>query len=407
MATFKYQALNETGTTVSGTIEADTQAKASELLSARGVIPVKVMKAGTGGFSIKELEAKMSSVKVPELILFSKQFRTLINAGISILNILELMEHQTSNPKLKKTVAEIAQDIREGTNLYNAFSKHKGVFSELYCSMLRAGEISGTLPEILDRLIYIIEHEYKVKKSIVSALTYPCIVVVFLFVAFIVLLTFVIPVFAGIFEEAGVELPMPTRVCIFLYKQLDANWPYLLVGLFVMLVALFFLAKTEKGRLIKDKLILELPLLGIIFKKAAISRFASIFSILQASGVTVLETLNIVSATIGNAAMSREFDGLKSKLEEGQGISGPLRSSKYFTPMVINMIAIGEESGNLDDMLREVADHYDYEVEYSIGRLSEMIGPILIAGLAGMVGFFAAAIYLPLADMSKAMMKTM
>ena len=188
-----------------------------------------------------------------------------------------------------------------------------------------------------------------------------------------------------------------------IYEFLKGNWPFVVVGFIASVFGFIAWSKTRNGRYILDTVFLRFPLVGPVLQKGAMSRFASIFAILQSSGVTVLESIRVISGVIGNVVIAREFDRLREKLEEGRGISGPLRSSRWFPPMVINMIAIGEESGNLEEMLREVAMHYDFEVEYAVGRLTELITPILTVGLAGVVGFFVLSIYLPLADLIKAM----
>jgi type IV pilus assembly protein PilC len=266
--------------------------------------------------------------------------------------------------------------------------------------MIKAGEASGALPEVLERLIYIIDHEHQVKSDIKSAMTYPIIVVVFLFTAFLVLITQVIPKFASIFKNAGLTLPLPTQICIFIYEFLSNYW-YLVIGSVVLIgVFLFYYLKTQQGKFVRDSLLMRLPLLGPLFVKSAVSRFASIFSILQSSGVDVLDSMDILSGTIGNTAIGSELDGIKDSLAEGRGIAGPLGQAKYFTPMLINMVAIGEESGNLENMLRDVAEHYDTEVEYTMKKISEAIGPLLTVGLAAVVGFFALAIFLPMWDLT-------
>jgi type IV pilus assembly protein PilC len=230
---------------------------------------------------------------------------------------------------------------------------------------------------------------------------YPIIVVVFLGIAFFILLTFVIPKFITIFESAKIDLPLPTVICNIMYHFLIDYWQLMLGVALAVFFAFRFYFRTENGRLAGDAFVLRIPLIGPLFLKSAMSRFASIFSILQSSGVGVLDAMKILSGTIGNYAISRQFDRLRSRLEQGLGISGPLRSGKYFTPMVINMVAIGEESGNLDEMLSEVSRHYDEEVGYATERLSELIGPILVVGLAAVVGFFALAIFLPMWDLTK------
>jgi type II secretory pathway component PulF len=253
---------------------------------------------------------------------------------------------------------------------------------------------------VLERLIYIIEHEHKVKSDIKSALTYPIIVVVFLFTAFLVLITQVIPKFVNIFKNAGLNLPLPTQICLLIYKFLSNYWYLILGGVALVILFLFYYLKTEQGKFTRDTILMRVPLLGPLFVKSAVSRFASIFSILQSSGVDVLDSMDILSGTIGNVAVARELEGIKDSLAEGRGIAGPLGQAKYFTPMLINMVAIGEESGKLESMLRDVAEHYDTEIEYSMKKLSEAIGPLLTVGLAAVVGFFALAIFLPMWDLT-------
>jgi type IV pilus assembly protein PilC len=395
--------MDQSGITVSGSVEAESTEAAMNLLASRGYIPSKVSPEASGasavsGFSLQNLLAK---VKPSDLILFTKQCRTLLKAGVPILTLLQVLENQTQNPKLRDVTAVMARDIREGATLYGAFNRHPKVFSELYCSMVRAGETSGALPEVLERLSYIIEHEHKIKSDIKSALQYPITVLIALSVAFFVLLTFVIPKFIMIFKTAGLDLPWPTLVCIWLNHFIIGYW-YVFLGLVaVVTIGLIQYFKTGRGKHMRDSLILKIPILGPLFIKSAMSRFASIFAILQSSGVPVLESLRILSGTIGNAAIAREFDRIRDLVEEGRGISAPLKSARYFTPMVINMIAIGEESGNLDEMLHEISVHYDDEVGYAVKQMSEALGPVLVVGLAGVVGFFALAIFLPMWDLTK------
>ncbi len=403
MPIFSYQAISETGTSLSGTLEAVSPEAARAILESRGLIPLKLMETSgmdSGGKSSGFLGGR-GKVKTPDLILFTKQFRTLIKAGVPMLTLLQVLEAQTQNAKLKRICAAMARDIREGATLFDAFKKHPDTFSKLYCSMVRAGETSGALPEILERVVYIIEHEHKVRSDIKSALQYPITVVVALIIAFFVLLTFVVPKFAAVFKTANIELPLPTRICIGLYDFLASYWHLLLGGMIACLVMLILYLKTEQGKFAKDSFLLRLPIMGSLFVKAAMSRFASIFAILQASGVPVLDSLGVLSGTIGNTAIARQFEQIRIRVEEGRGISGPLSSAKYFTPLVVNMVAVGEESGNLDEMLREVSRHYDDEVAYSVSRLSEALNPILIVGLAVVVCFFALAIFLPMWDMTK------
>lgn len=402
MPKFSYQAITETGSPTSGEIEADSIESANSILASQGFIPTRVReeRPAFGGVQFSNIQEMLTPIKAPELILFTKQFNTMIRAGVSMMRLLEVLEDQAENPKLKKILNTMRQDIKEGASLYDAFHKHPRVFSPLYCSMIKAGETSGALPEVLDRLTYIIEHEQKVKSEIKAALLYPIIVVSFLFIAFIVLLTGVVPKFVSIFKNAGLELPLPTQICMLMYQFLVNFWYLIIAGILIGGGFLFYYLRTDPGKLARDTFLMKLPLVGPVFIKSAISRFASIFAILQSSGVDVLESMDILTGTIGNAAISNELHGIKDRLAEGRGISGPLSEARYFTPMLINMVAVGEESGNLESMMSDVAKHYDTEVEYSTKKLSQAIAPILTVGLAAVVGFFALSIFLPMWDLT-------
>jgi type II secretory pathway component PulF len=405
MPKYSYEAINETGMTVSGVIDAESLDAAQTFLLSRGYIPSRVAGASERGarlgLSWENLQQRFSGVTMQELILFTKQFRTMFLAGVPIMRLLEVLEVQVTNPKLKQIVTEITQDVREGSPLSDAMTKHPKTFNTLYRSMIKAGEASGTIPEVLQRLIYILEHEHKIKSDIKSALQYPIIVVAALGIAFFVLLNYVIPRFVGIFARVGVELPWPTKVSLFLHRLLTEYWFFTLALLIALIAGASYYFKTDQGRFVRDSLFLRVPLLGPLFMKSAMSRFASIFSILQSSGVPVMNSLQILSGTIGNTAIAREFDKVRDRVEEGRGISGPLSTARYFPPMVIQMVAIGEESGQLDEMLQAVSIHYDDEVAFAVKRLSDAIGPVLVVGLAFVVGFFALAVFLPMWDLTK------
>jgi type II secretory pathway component PulF len=403
MPNYSYQAINENGNTITGAVDAESGQVANSILAARGLVPIKLTLQQTDASEsfIFKIKALIGKVKISDLILFTKQFRSMMSAGVPILRIMQVLEAQTESKILREAITNIIQDIKQGSTISDALEKHPNVFSHLYCSMVRAGEISGNVTSVLERLIYIIEHEAKIKADIKSALQYPFIVLIALSIAFIILLTYVVPQFVTLFSKSGLVLPWPTKVAMFLHTYLSNYWYILLAMIIIISFGLSSYFKTRSGRLLKDAFILEIPILGPLFKKAAMSRFASIFAILQTSGVPVMQSLSILSATIGNAAISKAFDYVRDRIEEGAGISNPLKSAKYFTPMVIDMIAIGEESGNIDEMLREIAKHYDDEVEYAVKGLSDAIGPILIIGLAAVVGFFALAIFMPMWDLTK------
>ncbi len=398
---YSFQAINNMGEEVSGKLEAESIETANSILISRELVPMQIREQSSSGDTWLNKLPGVGKVKSIDLIMFTKQFHSMMVAGIPILRILAILEQQTQNRGLKKAAGEIIKNINQGLSLSDSMSKFPRIFDNLYCDMIRAGEISGSVPIVLERLIYIIEHEAKVKSDIKSALRYPIIVLVALAGAFIILLTFVIPKFASVFTQSGLTLPWPTRIAMLLYAFLAHYW-YMIVGVIVVtFFGLHYYFKTNNGKFVKDSLLLEIPIIGPLFQKVALSRFASIFAILQTSGVPIMQSLSILSATMGNEALTRTFDNLKERIKEGAGISSPLKTAKYFTPMVIDMVAIGEESGKIDEMMRAVAAHYDSEVEYAIKGLSDALTPILIVGLAVIVGFFALAVFMPMWDLTQ------
>ena len=402
MPNYIYQAINESGDTVSGSLDVESVEVANSILMARNLIPSKIKEQSKAGDE-NWLQSILRSdrVKMVDLIIFTKQLRSMLVAGVPMLRLLDILGNQTESHGLKKAILSVIQDIKQGLSFSEALEKFPKIFSNLYCDMIKAGEISGNVPIVLDRLIYIIEHEEKVKSDIKSAIRYPMIVLIALSLAFVVLLTFVIPQFVSVFNTAGLTLPLPTKIAMFLYTFLAKYWYLVLTVIVTIVFGLTYYFKTKNGKFVRDTFLLELPIIGPLFRKAALSRFASIFAILQTSGVPIMQSLTILSSTMGNEALARSFEHIRERIKEGAGISAPLKSAKYFTPMVIDMIAIGEESGNIDEMLREIAKHYDDEVEYAIKGLSDAIGPILIVGLAAIVGFFALAIFMPMWDLTK------
>ena len=403
MPKYSYKAINERGSVISGTIDADSTDDAKSIIAENNLIPTKVqLQRSIESSAYWERFINWARpVRMPDLIMFTKQFKTLIRAGIPMVQLLQSLESQTEDPRLKKIILAINHDVSQGSSLHDAFGRHSNVFSNLYISMVRAGESSGALPEVLERLIYLMEHEYKIRTDIRSALQYPAFVLAFLCIAFFVLLTYVIPKFSVIFARSGMELPLLTRICIDVYNFFLNYW--FLIGALVIIgtASVIYYIRTDKGRLFKDRTLLAMPIFGTLFQKAAMARFASIFSILQSSGVGVLESIGILIGTIHNSAIGQEFERLTERLEEGRGIAEPLRQSNYFTPIVVNMTAIGEETGNLEEMMNDIAAHYDWELEHAVKRFNESLGPILILGMAAVIGFFALAIYLPMWDLSQ------
>lgn len=398
---YAYRAINDAGVALTGDIEAETLEQARQTLLGRGLMPTDISKKDHGITKKRFQKLFQKPVTFKQIILFSKQFRTLFNAGVPITQLLNILQVQTENPTLKTATADIAQQVSTGSTLYNAFRSHPDIFSPLYCAMIRAGEYSGSMGNVLDRLTYLLEHENKIRNDVKSALRYPKIVLFTLAGAFVFLLNWVVPSFARLFVNAKLELPWPTRMALAMNTALSDYW-YLLLGIAVAaFLGVRWWIRTERGRYLWARALLTLPLTGKVVQMSIMARFAAIFSILQRSGVGILDALDILSETINNAALEKEFSTIKDKLRSGQGIAEPLGSARYFTPLTINMVAVGENAGNLETMLEDLAAHYDEEVEYAVGEMTEAIGPILIVVLAGVVGFFALAIFMPMWDMTK------
>ena len=407
MAVFTYKASDPSGRLKSGTLTAESLEEALGRISDSNLVPVDLKRLGDhsdGWFS--RLRTHILPVPAEDLIVFTKQLGTMVRVGIPMTQAFAILQDQTAQPRLQRLAGVIRDDIEGGMSLSAAMDKHSGVFSRLYCSMVEAGETAGTLPEVLDRLLYLIEHEAKVKAEIKAAIRYPIMVIFALIVAFVIMVGFVIPRFVTFFTQQGLDLPLPTLICIKM-SQFFTNYGWWIGLVFIggSVLLYYYFTHTDQGRLARDRALLAAPLIGPVLKKAAMSRFASVFAILQASGVLVLDALKILMDTVGNSAVSAEFDKVRAMLEEGHGIAGPLQSAKYFPPMLINMVKIGEESGRLDEMLRTVSEHYDMEISYAIKRMTDAIGPILIVSLTFIVGFFALAIYMPMWDLTQMVTK--
>ena len=403
MTDFSYKAIDEGGMAVTGVINADSVVMAENVLVARGHIPSKIKEVRD--MSIADIwyryQARSGVVKPKDLILFTKQLRSMFRAGVPIVRLLRVIELQTQNRTLRNIASVMTKKVKQGVSLTDCVEEYPKVFSPLYRAMIKAGEISGSLPDVLKRLIHVIDHENKVRADVKEALRYPVLVLITLSAAFFVLLGWVMPVFARMFEKANIDLPLPTRIAIGLYDFLSVYWYIMGGGIVALVVALVYIVRTEEGRYIADGILLKIPFIGSLLVKAAMARFTSIFAILHASGIRILDSMDILSGTIGNTAISRTFDEIRERVKEGESISEPLKSAKHFPPMVSDMIAIGEESGNLEEMLHEITEHYDDEVEYQVKGLEGYIGPLLIVLLAAMVGFFALAVFMPVWDMAK------
>jgi len=400
MLTFTYKALTENGSSVKGTLEAESQPLAAMQLDAMGYVPISISEKKLSIFD--DLGSRFEKVKAEDLIFFTRQLYTVNKAGISLLSGLKALEEQTENKKLKNILSMVAKDIDRGKSFSDSLSAHPEVFNELYVNMIEAGEIGGSLDEILERLIIMLEFSRKTSANLKAAIRYPVMVVVSLFVAFGVIITFVIPKFAVIFEASTVELPIPTRIMMLINFLVQNYWYY---GLFIagaLVTAFFLYTRSESGKLQCDYLKLKIPILGNVFLKIYMSRFSSMLETLSRSGTSIVIALEVVSRTIGNAYIANKINGIAERVKTGKGITNSLKESKIFPPLVIQMVLTGEETGALDEMLAEITTFYEREIDYTVSRMSSYIEPILTVGLGIMVLFIALAIFLPWWDMMEA-----
>lgn len=402
MGKFTYKARDERGALVTGVMEGDDRRSVYAQLDAMGLLPVAVSEVRETSF-LGNAFAALQPVRYDDIIFFTRQLQTVIRAGIPMILGLRALEEQTSNGRLKAAVREVCQDIDRGITFSDALSRHKKVFPELYIAMVRAGEVGGSLEEVLERLAGLLEFQMKTREMLKAAVRYPIFVVTTLLVASVVLIRFVIPRFAGLFRGAKMELPLPTRILLAVSDFFQGYGLALLVAV-VALALLFFLYKRSKvGAFNIDRLKLRVPLIGPIILKICMSRFANMLENLIKVGIPVVRTLEVVSRTVGNEYIGQRILEIGAKIEKGMGIARPLREAQIFPPLVIHLVATGEQTGALEDMLKEVSTHYDREITYSINRLSAWIEPLLTAGLSVMVLFLALAMFLPWWNMMAAL----
>ncbi len=398
MAIFEYKAIDETGKAVTGTMEASSSAAVSEFLDKQNYMPLKIDEKKDSGLN-KTIFNFGKKIRQEDLISFTKQLVTLIKAGVPIISSLEALSEQTDSAILKETIEKIKDDLQAGNNFSNALAKYPDVFDDLYVNSVRAGETGGVLDQVLLRIGNLMTYEGEIKSKVKGAIRYPIIVVTFITIAFTILMTFVVPKFADIFSSAGAELPLPTKILMGISSVLKNYWYFIFGGLGGFFILSYYYVKTEKGRLNWDKLILKIPVFGNLFLKTAMSRFAHMFETLNKSGLPILQTMDIVSKTLGNVYIGNELERVGQGIEKGKGISKPLSESGLFPPLVIRMIAVGEQSGSLDEMLKNVSEHYDSEVNYLIENLVTMIEPILTVTIGAMVLLLALGIFLPMWNM--------
>ncbi len=395
MPLFGYEAIDASGRILRGTLEADSEQLLISRLHEQGLHVVKVepQKARSALFSPLR---KPKKPKLQAMVVFSRQFATMIDAGIPILRCLDILHSQTKDVALKNALDTVRKDVKAGMALNEALEKHPQVFSTLYVNMVRAAEVAGILDQILDRLATFLEKDLEVRQKVKSAMMYPVMVLIFSFLVLVAIFMFVLPKFKEIFDSMNVEMPATTQ---FLFAASDfvvGYWWAIAGAIMGGLMVLRRYIRTPRGRYQYDYLKLKVPLIGELMLKLAVARFARTFGTLVASGVPLMRTLEIVGETSGNAVLAAAIEGTRASIREGQPLSTPFAATGLFPPMVIHMMDIGEESGRLSEMMVRIADFYEQEVDAAIKGLTSMIEPLLIVFLGGIVGFIAISIMMPM-----------
>ncbi len=392
---YAYKAKDRSGQIVSGNIEADNTTAVVAKLRQMGytVLNVNEKATGAGGINIQLFKKK---VALKDIAVFSRQFATMINSGLSLTKSLNILAEQTDNPTLAGVISEIQKDVEAGQTLSDAIGKHDSIFSSLFINMVRAGETGGVLDDVLLRVAEHHESEVSLKAKVKSAMTYPIVMFAMSMIILFAMLTFVVPVFVGMFESLGGDLPLPTKVLVVTSDFIRSRW-YLLIGAFMGLrYGIRAYKKTPQGRLAFDKLRLRLPVFGQLTSKLAIARFTRTFGTLISSGVPILQALEIVSATAGNEVVSKAIKATRVSIKEGETIAKPLAESPIFPPMVVQMISVGEETGALDVMLEKIAEFYEEEVATMVEGLTALIEPLMIAVMGVVIGGVIISLYMPM-----------
>jgi len=396
MPAFQYTARDAKGELKTGTIEAANKDDVMTQLRQKRMNVVKVeeqakAKQKTGG-----------SIAMRDVVIFTRQFSTMINSGLPLVQALDILSKQTENKTLAAVTRQVVFDVESGHTVADALAKHPKAFSDLYVNMVAAGEAGGILDTILMRLATFMEKNDALVRKVKGAMIYPGVIMSVAVIAVTVLLIFVIPVFQGMFASVGLALPLPTRIVIGMSNLLKGYWWLLGGGGFAAYTGIVRYYKTPAGKLNIDKLLLKMPVLGDVLRKSAVSRFTRTLGTLISSGVSILDGLEITAKTSGNRVIEDAIMQSRASIAGGDTISAPLAKSSVFPPMVISMIAVGEQTGGLDEMLSKIADFYDEEVDAAVSALLSAMEPIMIVFLGVVVGGMVVACYLPIFDMINA-----
>jgi type IV pilus assembly protein PilC len=400
MPSFAYQAKDATGKSVNGVIEAENERVLRAKLREMNYYVTGITQKQTTGLNtdIGQYFSRLKGVNEQALVVFARQFATMINAGLAMVRCLDVLSVQTEDGVLKPVITAVRREVEGGSTLAAALGKFPKVFSPLFVNMVRAGELGGILDDVLNRLATFLEKDFNLKKKVKSAMTYPAVILVMAVLIVMFLVIFIMPTFVELFNGMQMTLPVPTKILIAFTN--GARNPYVFVPVLVLSVVAFILfnryTSTQVGRRQYDAFKLKLPVFGMLIRKVAISRFCRTLGTLLQSGVPIMQALEIVGKASGNEVIAETVNKVRESVREGESIAVPLQLSGLFPPLVTQMVAVGEETGNLDGMLSKISDFYDTEVEYMLASLTSLLEPILILVMGFIVGFIVVSVFLPL-----------
>ena len=395
MALYTYRALDKQGEIVQDKSEGSGEMAVAHELRQQGLLVIDVKEQSVAQ---KDILAPFKGIRLADLVVFSRQLATMINAGLPIVRALYILSEQTENPKLNDVVVAVRKDVEAGLSLSESLEKHPKVFSRLYAEMVKAGEIGGILDGVLLRLADQLERDQDLRRKIRSALTYPIVVLILAILAASFMLIFIVPVFAKMFQDLGGTLPLPTRICMLISDILTSFWGVLVYAGMALAVVMFLRwKKSESGRKVWGRAVLRIPAkIGDVVKKATLARFARTLATLSAAGVPILQSIEITATSSGNWVVENALLKSRDAIREGIPIYKPLETEPVFPPMVTRMIAVGEETGDIDGMLTKIAEFYESEVDAAVKALTSIIEPLMIVVVGGIVGGIVISMYLPM-----------
>ena len=397
-ATYEYKVRDRAGALKTGTLDAESPSQVAAKLKQMGYAPISVTQANSG--MQKEIKIPgfggKPKVKLKDLAVFSRQFATMVNSGLSLLRALNILTEQTENKELARILGEVRNDIETGNSLSSGMAKHPEVFPPLMVNMTRAGEVGGFLDSVMLQIAANYEAEVKLRGKVKAAMTYPVVVLCIALLAVVGMLLFIVPTFASLFTTLGGQLPLPTRILVIMSHGLKYAIVPIVVLIFVGRIVWKRVKRTPQVRNVVDPLKLKLPVFGELFRKIALTRFSRNLGTMMSSGVPILQSLDIVAETTGNVVLERATRAVQESVRTGESLSKPLTEHPVFPPMVVQMMAVGEDTGALDTMLHKIAEFYDQEVEATTEALTALIEPLMIAFLGGIVGSMIIALYMPI-----------